>query len=211
MAQRKRLTDPFMITAFYCATASRSETSVCRSACESSTSGGTAAHCGMALTPVCAPRPVLICAARRLCAAAQCLHEIDHPLRRGKGLPALWNGAGLLGLQMRQQCLLVAVAEGRGVKLAGLAVENMLGQREHVRRNGEVGQVAEVILGLAHLIGVAKRSTEKPLVVWLKRNHPLALREHEPPECRHPLAAHGFANPDLLEVDRGQGLAIIAA
>src|SRR6516165_10247818 len=53
--------------------------------------GGTAAHCGMALTPVCAPRPVLICAARRLCAAAQCLHEIDHPLRRGKGLPALWN------------------------------------------------------------------------------------------------------------------------
>src|SRR5438105_9234931 len=59
-------------------------------------------------------------------AAAQCLHEIDHPVRRGKGLPALWNGAGLLGLQMRQQCLLVAVAEGRGVKLAGLAVENLL-------------------------------------------------------------------------------------
>src|SRR5262245_46178952 len=35
---------------------------------------------------------------------------------------------------MRQQCLLVAVPEGRGVKLAGLAVENMLGQREHVRK-----------------------------------------------------------------------------
>ena len=32
----------------------------------------------------------------------------------------LLNGAGLLGLQMRQQRLLVAVAEGRGVKLAGL-------------------------------------------------------------------------------------------
>src|SRR2546429_5175485 len=111
-------------------------------------------------------------------AAAQCLHEIDHPVRRGKGLPALWNGAGLLGLQMRQQCLLVAVPEGRGVKLAGLAVENMFGQREHVRRNGEVGQVAEVILGLAHLIGVAQRGAEKPLVVWLKRDHPLALREH---------------------------------
>src|SRR5262249_41831859 len=95
-----------------------------------------------------------------------------------KGLPALWNGAGLLGLQMREQCLLVAVAEGRGVKLAGLAVENMLGQREHVRRNGEVGQVAEVILGLAHLIGVAQRGAEKPLVVWLKRDHPLALGEH---------------------------------
>src|SRR5262249_61583016 len=53
-------------------------------------------------------------------AATQCLHEIDHPMRRGKGLLALWNGAGLLGLQMRQQGLLVAVPEGRGVKLAGL-------------------------------------------------------------------------------------------
>src|SRR5947199_10744570 len=63
-------------------------------------------------------------------AAAQCLHEIDHPVRRGKGLPAPWNGAGLLGLQMRQQCLLVAVPEGRGVKLASLAVETMLGPRE---------------------------------------------------------------------------------
>src|SRR5438128_4716913 len=38
-------------------------------------------------------------------AAAQCLHEIDHPVRRGKGLPALWNGAGLLGLQMRRKTL----------------------------------------------------------------------------------------------------------
>src|SRR5262249_8994683 len=102
-------------------------------------------------------------------AAAQCLHEIDHPVRRGKGLPALWNGAGLLGLQMRQQCLLVAVPEGRRIKLAGLAVENMLGQREHVRRNGEGGQVAEVILRLAHLIGVAQRGAEQPLVIWLKR------------------------------------------
>src|SRR5260370_27356386 len=69
------------------------------------------------------------------------VHKLFTMHCRGKGLPALWNGAGLLGLQMRQQCLLVAVPEGRGVKLASLAVENMLGQREQVRRNGEVGQV----------------------------------------------------------------------
>jgi hypothetical protein len=72
------------------------------------------------------------------------------------------HGAALLGLEMRQQRLLVAISEGRGVELAGLAVENMLGQPEHVRRNGEVGQVAEVILGLAHLIGVAQRGAEQP-------------------------------------------------
>jgi hypothetical protein len=35
-------------------------------------------------------------------AAAQCFHEIDHPLRRGKRGFALWNGAGLLGLEVRQ-------------------------------------------------------------------------------------------------------------
>src|SRR5262249_3984268 len=93
-----------------------------------------------------------------------------------------------------------------------LAVENMLGQREHVRGNGEVGQVAEVILGLAHLIGVAQRGAEKPLVVWLKCDHSLALREHEPPERHHPLAAHGFANHRKgLLPDRRAGHDIIRA
>src|SRR5437660_12393375 len=57
---------------------------------------------------------------------------------RGKGLLALLNGAGLLGLEVRQQRLLVAVPEGRGVELAGLAVENVLGKLAHVRRNGAV-------------------------------------------------------------------------
>src|SRR5260221_10607567 len=55
--------------------------------------------------------------------AAQRLHEIDHPLGRGKGLLALLNGARLLGLEVHQQRLLVAVPEGRGVKFCGLAVE----------------------------------------------------------------------------------------
>src|SRR5213080_4290555 len=70
----------------------------------------------------------------------------------------------------------------------------MLGQREHVRRNGKLRQVAEVILGRAHLIGVAKRGAEKPLVIGLQRDHPLALREHQPSERHHALAAHGLAN-----------------
>ena len=48
----------------------------------------------------------------------------------------------------------------------------------YVMPSAPVGQVAEVILGLAHLIGVAQRGAEKPLVIWLKRDHPLALREY---------------------------------
>jgi len=72
------------------------------------------------------------------CATAQRLHEIDHPPRRGKRLLALWHGAGLFGLQVRAQRLLVAIAEGEGVEIGGLAVDNMPGEREQVRRKGEV-------------------------------------------------------------------------
>src|SRR5260221_9382679 len=127
-------------------------------------------------------------------AAAQRLHEIDHPMRRGKGLLALLNGARLLGLEVRQQRLLVAVPEGCGVELAGLAVENVLGKLAHVRRNGEVRQVAEIILGLADLIGVAQRRSEQSLVIGLQRNHPLALRQHHPPKRYQPLSAYGLTN-----------------
>ena len=36
-------------------------------------------------------------------------------------------------------------------------------------------QIAEVILGRAHLIGVPQRGAEQPLAIGLKRDHPLAL------------------------------------
>jgi MFS family permease len=39
-----------------------------------------------------------------------------------------------------------------GIKIAGHAVEDLLGQGEHVGRNGKLRQVAEVILGPADLI-----------------------------------------------------------
>ena len=47
-------------------------------------------------------------------AATQCFHEIDHPVRRGKHLLALWNGAGLLGPEVRQQRLLVVIPKVQG-------------------------------------------------------------------------------------------------
>jgi hypothetical protein len=39
---------------------------------------------------------------------------------------------------MREQRLLAAVPEGQGVEIGGLAVDNALGEREHVRRKGEL-------------------------------------------------------------------------
>src|SRR5262249_44190708 len=101
-------------------------------------------------------------------AAAQRLHEIDHPPRRGKRWLALWNGTGLLGPEVREQRLLVAVPERRGGEIAGLAVHNMLSQREHLRRNGQLREIAEVLLGLADLIGGAQRGAEQALVLGLE-------------------------------------------
>src|ERR1700720_4799633 len=120
---------------------------------------GVAARCGMTLTPICAPGlPGLPCAARLVWCPRRCSgatpHEIYDPMGRGKRPFALWNSAGLLGLEVREQRLLIAIPEGQGVEIGCLAVKNMLGQCEHVRRDGEVRQIAEVIIGFAHLIGV---------------------------------------------------------
>jgi hypothetical protein len=49
-------------------------------------------------------------------------------------------GARLLGLQVREQRLLVAIPEGQGVEIGGLAVDNVPGEREHVRRKGSSGR-----------------------------------------------------------------------
>src|SRR5262249_59130065 len=81
-------------------------------------------------------------------AAAQRLHEIDHPPRRGKRWLARWNGTGLLGPEVREQRLLVAVPERQGVEIAGLAVHNMLSQREHLPRHGQLRSIAEARPGL---------------------------------------------------------------
>src|SRR5215218_4267035 len=67
-------------------------------------------------------------------------------------------------------------------------------RREHLWRNSQLRYVAEVLLGLADLRGVAQRGAEQPLVIGLERDDALALRQHQPPERHHPLAAHGFTN-----------------
>src|SRR6202045_3467961 len=73
--------------------------------------------------------------------------------RRGKK-------ARLLGPQVRQQGLLIAVAEGRRREARGLAVENVRGEPEQLGCRRQVGYLVE---------------TDQALVIRLKRHHPLAL------------------------------------
>ena len=65
-------------------------------------------------------------------AAAQRLKEIDGPAGQGKTLLGLRRQASLLDPEVRQQGLLIAVAEGRGREARGLAVENVRGEPEQL-------------------------------------------------------------------------------
>jgi len=84
-------------------------------------------------------------------AAAQRLDEIDGPAGHGKTLLGL-RQPGLLGPQVRQQGLLIAVAETRRREARGLAVENVRGEPEQLGRRRQVRYLAEIVLGVAHLI-----------------------------------------------------------
>jgi hypothetical protein len=58
----------------------------------------------------------------------------------------------------------------------------------------QLRQVGEIVLGVAHLIGVAQRGAKQPLAVGLKRDLPLALGQHKAPKRHHGLLAHGLAD-----------------
>src|SRR4051812_32299194 len=65
-------------------------------------------------------------------APPQRLHEVDHLTgsREARLLPRCFTG--LPGLEMGDERLLVTVPERRGIEAASFAVEDVLGQAEHV-------------------------------------------------------------------------------
>jgi hypothetical protein len=127
-------------------------------------------------------------------APPQRLHEVDGPAGHGKALLGLRRQAGLPGLKVRQQGLLIAVPEGRRIEGAGLAVENVRGEPEQLGRRRQVWYLVEIILGIAHLIRIAQRGADQALAIRLKRHHPLALAQHNAPQRHQGLAAHRLAD-----------------
>src|SRR5579862_5233012 len=65
--------------------------------------------------------------------APQCLHEIDGPARHRPARFRLRRHPGLLGLEVRDQRLLIAVTECGGIESRELAVENMFGKTKQFR------------------------------------------------------------------------------
>src|SRR5712672_2918196 len=124
-------------------------------------------------------------------APSQRVHEVDEPAWRRKDRFLLPNGARLFRLEVSQECLLVAVPEGHGVEGSNLAVHDMLGEFEQVRRECQLRHFGEVIRGVAHLRGVAKGRAEEALAIWLQRDHVFALGQDTSPERHHEVLAFG--------------------
>src|SRR6202035_4495818 len=124
-------------------------------------------------------------------AAAQRLDEIDGPPGHGKTLLGLRRQARLLGPQVRQQGLLIAVAETRRREARGLAVENVRGEPEQLGRRRPVRYLAEIVPRMAQLIGIVQRGADQALVIRLKpligRNRPDPTKKALPvvPDAEH--------------------------
>ncbi|MBV8755129.1 MAG: hypothetical protein JO328_19920 [Hyphomicrobiales bacterium] len=69
-----------------------------------------------------------------------------------------------------------AVDERARIEIGRLAVQNVLGELEHVGREFAVRDVLEILRGVADLIGVAQRRAEQAFVLRLEGDDVLALR-----------------------------------
>jgi hypothetical protein len=130
--------------------------------------------------------------------AAQRLHKIDDTPRHGKARLGSGSGAGRLGFEMREQRLLVAIMECAGVKAGDFAIEDAFRQAHHVRCKHEFRQLVKALVGVPDLVGIPQGRGEQPLPIRLKRDHPLALGENQPAQCRHASIAH-----DLPDYGKG--------
>src|ERR1700752_3445331 len=89
-------------------------------------------------------------------AAPQRLHEVDRAARHGPALFWLRRHAGLFGLKMCHQRLLITIPEGGGIEGRELAVENVRSEPEQLRRRRQLRDVGETVLGVAHFMLIAQ-------------------------------------------------------
>ena len=133
----------------------------------------------------------------RLCRKAS--NKLTTLRGRSDRLHGLRRQAGLLLVQHFDHGLFVAINEFGRVELRFLGLQNVLCERQQVRFDLHVGDVVEIILRVAHLVGVAQRHPEQPVFPGLQHDHALALGEHDAAERDHVFAAHRLA-------DDGEGL-----
>src|SRR5208337_1412064 len=75
-----------------------------------------------------------------------------------------------------------------------LAVENVLGESEHVFRNLNIADTVEVGFFPPNLVREPERRAEQALSPWLEHDDALALGQNHPAQPDHALAAHRVAD-----------------
>src|SRR5271155_2434513 len=115
-------------------------------------------------------------------------------LRPRGGTLARYRQAGLLLLENSDDGFLIAIRELRGVEVRRLALEDVLGQLEHIRLDLHIRNVVEIFFRVPKLVGIAQCGSHQPLVPGLEHDHPFAFRQHDTTERHRAFATHGLAD-----------------
>src|SRR5262249_44637729 len=129
----------------------------------------------------------------RFHASAQRIHQIDDLcwralFRRFNLLP------GLLFLQQLLERIFVLIFELLRLEVARFGFHDVRGQLQHVLWNFFVGDIFEIFILFAYLVGIAQCNPEKALTARFECNDMLAGREDNPTECHHPFLADRLTN-----------------
>src|SRR3546814_15103647 len=86
--------------------------------------------------------------------------------------------------------LVVAVVEAARIEFAGLGIDDVLGEIEHLALDLQVGEVVEYLLRRAHLVVEVQRAGDQPRSLGPQQQAADAAEQHRARYRRHLLAPH---------------------
>ena len=88
-------------------------------------------------------------------ATAECVHDVRNILRPRRGMLARYRHAGLFLLEHLDHGLFIMVDELCWVEVSRLALEDVLGELEHIRLSFHVRDVVEIFFRVPNLVRIA--------------------------------------------------------
>src|SRR5262249_44987656 len=131
---------------------------------------------------------------RRFDRASEGVHQVDYIAWGGSRRRRFRRQTRLLAPEHFDNRPFVAVLERRRIEIALLGFEDVLGELDHLARHLDVFDAFEIFIGLAHLMGVAKRHRTQPLAQRLECDRPLPGHQYYAGNRHHVLAAHRLAD-----------------
>ncbi len=92
------------------------------------------------------------------------------------------------------------------IKNCHFALNDLLGQLEHIRLETHVWDFVEIFLRIPDLLRIAECGPHQTLLPRLEHDDPLAFRQDDTTERRHVLAAHGLTESAVFAHSRHRGI-----